>query len=164
MVRPSPARAPPEASRHRGGRHHRLHCQGPARLRRAGTAPAVELHGITKRFPGVVANKDIEITVRRGTVHAIVEENGAGKSTLMKILYGVQQPDEGTIAVNGQTLTLRSPTDAINAGIGMVFQHFMLADNLTSSRTSSSARRSCTASARKPARRSKRSPTPTGSG
>ena len=95
------------------------------------TAPAVELHGITKRFPGVVANKDIEITVRRGTVHAIVGENGAGKSTLMKILYGVQQPDEGTIDVNGQTLTLRSPTDAINAGIGMVFQHFMLADNLT---------------------------------
>ena len=95
------------------------------------TAPAVELHGITKRFPGVVANKDIEIIVRRGTVHAIVGENGAGKSTLMKILYGVQQPDEGTIAVNGQTLTLRSPTDAINAGIGMVFQHFMLADNLT---------------------------------
>src|SRR6185436_9568908 len=92
---------------------------------------AVELHGITKRFPGVVANKDIEITVRRGSVHAIVGENGAGKSTLMKILYGVQQPDEGTIAVNGQTLTLRSPTDAINAGIGMVFQHFMLADNLT---------------------------------
>jgi ABC-type uncharacterized transport system ATPase subunit len=93
--------------------------------------PAVELHGITKRFPGVVANKDIEMTVRPGTVHAIVGENGAGKSTLMKILYGVQQPDEGTIEVNGQTLSLRSPTDAINAGIGMVFQHFMLADNLT---------------------------------
>ena len=92
---------------------------------------AVELHGITKRFPGVVANKDIELSVRRGTVHAIVGENGAGKSTLMKILYGVQQPDEGTIAVNGQQLTLKSPTDAIKAGIGMVFQHFMLADNLT---------------------------------
>ena len=61
----------------------------------------VELHGITKRFPGVVANKDIEMTVRRGTVHAIVGENGAGKSTLMKILYGVQQPDEGTISVEG---------------------------------------------------------------
>ncbi|WP_141848794.1 ABC transporter ATP-binding protein [Lapillicoccus jejuensis] len=93
--------------------------------------PAVELHGITKRFPGVVANKDIEITVRRGTVHAIVGENGAGKSTLMKILYGVQQPDEGTIAVDGTTMALKSPTDAIKAGIGMVFQHFMLADNLT---------------------------------
>ncbi|MEP6629092.1 MAG: ATP-binding cassette domain-containing protein, partial [Lapillicoccus sp.] len=96
-----------------------------------GSVPAVELHGITKRFPGVVANKDIEITVKRGTVHAIVGENGAGKSTLMKILYGVQQPDEGTIAIDGTTRSLRSPTDAINAGIGMVFQHFMLADNLT---------------------------------
>lgn len=92
---------------------------------------AVELHGITKRFPGVVANKDIELSVRRGTVHAIVGENGAGKSTLMKILYGVQQPDEGTISVNGRQLVLKSPTDAINAGIGMVFQHFMLADNFT---------------------------------
>src|SRR6185312_7471517 len=91
----------------------------------------VRLRGIGKTFPGVIANHDIDIDVRRGTVHAIVGENGAGKSTLMKILYGVQQPDEGTIAVNGQTLTLRSPTDAINAGIGMVFQHFMLADNLT---------------------------------
>jgi len=98
----------------------------------AGASSAVvELHGITKRFPGVVANKDIEITVKRGTVHAIVGENGAGKSTLMKILYGVQQPDEGTIAINGTELVLKSPTDAIRAGIGMVFQHFMLADNLT---------------------------------
>ncbi|MGZ4781845.1 MAG: ABC transporter ATP-binding protein [Oryzihumus sp.] len=94
-------------------------------------APAVELRGITKRFPGVVANKDIEITVRRGTVHAIVGENGAGKSTLMKILYGVQRPDEGTITVDGREVHLHSPSDAIDAGIGMVFQHFMLADNLT---------------------------------
>src|SRR6476469_2796118 len=94
-------------------------------------APAVELRGITKRFPGVVANKDIEITVRRGTVHAIVGENGAGKSTLMKILYGVQRPDEGSISVDGRVVSLHSPSDAIGAGIGMVFQHFMLADNLT---------------------------------
>jgi len=92
---------------------------------------AVELSGITKRFPGVVANSDIQLKVRRGTIHAIVGENGAGKSTLMKILYGVQAPDEGTIAINGEPITLRSPTDAIRAGIGMVFQHFMLADNLT---------------------------------
>ncbi len=92
---------------------------------------AVELEGITKRFPGVVANKDIGFPVRRGTVHAIVGENGAGKSTLMKILYGVQRPDEGTIKVNGQVVNLHSPSDAIRAGIGMVFQHFMLADNLT---------------------------------
>ncbi|GAB3433877.1 ABC transporter ATP-binding protein [Phycicoccus ginsengisoli] len=93
--------------------------------------PAVELEGITKRFPGVVANKDITFAVRRGTVHAIVGENGAGKSTLMKILYGVQRPDEGTITVDGKVVDLHSPSDAIAAGIGMVFQHFMLADNLT---------------------------------
>ena len=79
----------------------------------------------------MVANKDITFSVRRGTVHAIVGENGAGKSTLMKILYGVQRPDEGTIKVNGQLVNLHSPSDAIAAGIGMVFQHFMLADNLT---------------------------------
>ena len=78
-----------------------------------------------------MANKDIAFTVRRGTVHAIVGENGAGKSTLMKILYGVQRPDEGSIKVNGQLVNLHSPSDAIAAGIGMVFQHFMLADNLT---------------------------------
>ena len=92
---------------------------------------AVELQGITKRFPGVVANKDISLAVRRGTIHAIVGENGAGKSTLMKILYGVQLPDEGTIRVEGVETVLSSPQLAIQAGIGMVFQHFMLADNLT---------------------------------
>ena len=92
---------------------------------------AVAVRGITKRFPGVVANKDIDITVRRGSIHALVGENGAGKSTLMKILYGVQKADEGTIAVDGQELTLNSPADAIAAGIGMVFQHFKLADNFT---------------------------------
>lgn len=98
----------------------------------AGGEPlAVELEGITKRFPGVVANRDISLKVRRGTIHAIVGENGAGKSTLMKILYGVQQPDEGTIAINGEQVVLKSPTEAIRVGIGMVFQHFMLADNLT---------------------------------
>ncbi|MGH8891922.1 MAG: ABC transporter ATP-binding protein [Actinomycetes bacterium] len=91
----------------------------------------MELQGITKRFPGVVANKDVNIAVRRGQVHAIVGENGAGKSTLMKILYGVQRPDEGTINVDGREVHLHSPADAIDAGIGMVFQHFMLADNLT---------------------------------
>ena len=98
----------------------------------AGGEPlAVELRGITKRFPGVVANRDIALSVRKGTIHAIVGENGAGKSTLMKILYGVQPPDEGTIAINGERVELKSPIDAIRAGIGMVFQHFMLADNLT---------------------------------
>ncbi|WP_370414525.1 ABC transporter ATP-binding protein [Streptomyces fradiae] len=97
----------------------------------ASSPPAVELHGITKRFPGVVANKDIAITVRKGTVHALIGENGAGKSTLMKILYGMQKPDEGTIAVDGEQVTFASPGDAIARGIGMVHQHFMLADNLT---------------------------------
>ncbi|MDT0473462.1 ABC transporter ATP-binding protein [Streptomyces sp. DSM 41014] len=92
---------------------------------------AVELAGITKRFPGVVANHDIHLTVRKGTVHALVGENGAGKSTLMKILYGMQKPDEGTIAVDGVQVTFASPADAIARGIGMVHQHFMLADNLT---------------------------------
>ncbi|MCX4436140.1 MULTISPECIES: ABC transporter ATP-binding protein [Streptomyces] len=92
---------------------------------------AVELVGITKRFPGVVANHDIHLTVRKGTVHALVGENGAGKSTLMKILYGMQKPDEGTIAVDGEQVGFSSPADAIVRGIGMVHQHFMLADNLT---------------------------------
>jgi len=87
--------------------------------------------GITKRFPGVVANSDIRLSVRKGTVHALVGENGAGKSTLMKILYGMQKPDEGTIAVDGEHVTFSSPADAIARGIGMVHQHFMLADNLT---------------------------------
>ncbi|MFJ8801419.1 ABC transporter ATP-binding protein [Streptomyces sp. NPDC102487] len=96
-----------------------------------GQATAVELAGITKRFPGVVANHDIHLSVRKGTVHALVGENGAGKSTLMKILYGMQKPDEGTIAVDGEHVTFSSPADAIVRGIGMVHQHFMLADNLT---------------------------------
>jgi simple sugar transport system ATP-binding protein len=97
----------------------------------APTQAAVELRGITKRFPGVVANRDINITVQRGHVHAIVGENGAGKSTLMKILYGMQRPDEGTITIDGRPVTFHTPSDAIAAGVGMVHQHFMLADNLT---------------------------------
>ncbi|MGW7540568.1 ABC transporter ATP-binding protein [Streptomyces sp. NPDC054770] len=97
----------------------------------AETTAAVELAGITKRFPGVVANHDIHLSVRKGTVHALVGENGAGKSTLMKILYGMQKPDEGTITVDGEQAAFSSPADAIARGIGMVHQHFMLADNLT---------------------------------
>ena len=93
--------------------------------------PAVRLVGITKRFPGVVANRDVTLEVRAGTVHAVVGENGAGKSTLMKILYGMQRPDEGTIEFGGTPVTLSGPADAIRAGIGMVHQHFKLADNLT---------------------------------
>lgn len=91
----------------------------------------VELSGIGKRFPGVIANHDVSLRIRPGTVHALIGENGAGKSTLMKILYGVQPADDGTITVDGQQRSFSSPTDAIEVGIGMVFQHFMLADNLT---------------------------------
>ena len=91
----------------------------------------VQLTGITKTFPGVRANYDIDIAVRRGTVHAIVGENGAGKSTLMKTLYGMHRPDSGTIAIDGKAVTLRSPSDAIALGVGMVHQHFQLADNFT---------------------------------
>jgi general nucleoside transport system ATP-binding protein len=91
----------------------------------------VELRGITKRFPGVVANHDVDLTVRRSTVHAIVGENGAGKSTLMKTLYGMHRPEEGTIALDGEQVVLSSPSDAIARGVGMVHQHFQLADNLT---------------------------------
>ncbi len=93
--------------------------------------PAIHLSGITKRYPGVVANKDVELKVMPAEVHAIVGENGAGKSTLMKILYGMVHPDEGTIEIRGQRVHFRSPKDAIDAGIGMVHQHFMLAGNLT---------------------------------
>ena len=94
-------------------------------------APVVELEGITKRFPGVVANREVRLAVDAGQVHAVVGENGAGKSTLMKILYGMQRPDEGTIRVRGEQVRFSDPGDAIAAGIGMVHQHFMLADNLT---------------------------------
>lgn len=97
----------------------------------ANSENAVELTGIWKRFPGVIANSNVNLKVRRGTVHAVVGENGAGKSTLMKILYGMQKPDEGQILVNGAAQDFDSPSDAIEVGIGMVHQHFMLADNLT---------------------------------
>ena len=96
-----------------------------------GQTPAIELRDIVKRFPGVVANDGVNLTVMPGTIHAIVGENGAGKSTLMKILYGAQPADEGRILVGGIEQHFRSPRDAIAIGIGMVFQHFMLADNLT---------------------------------
>src|SRR5437763_6284748 len=94
-------------------------------------APVIELRGITKRFPGVVANSDVNLTVGRGGVHAVVGENGAGKATLMKTLYGMHQPDEGTILLEGRPVVFKTPTAAIAAGIGMVHQNFMLADNFT---------------------------------
>jgi simple sugar transport system ATP-binding protein len=96
------------------------------------SAPTVlELKGITKRFPGVVANDHVDFDLRRGEVHALLGENGAGKSTLMNVLYGLYQPDEGEIRVNGKTVAIRSPKDAIDLGIGMVHQHFMLIPVMT---------------------------------
>ena len=89
-------------------------------------APILELRGITKRFPGVLANDHIDLTLDKGEVHALLGENGAGKTTLMNILYGLYQPDEGEIIVNDKPITVHSPSDAIAAGIGMVHQHFML--------------------------------------
>jgi general nucleoside transport system ATP-binding protein len=86
----------------------------------------VELRGITKRFPGVVACDGVDLSVESGEVHALLGENGAGKSTLMNILFGLYRPDEGEILLDGEPLTARSPADAIAAGVGMVHQHFML--------------------------------------
>src|SRR6184192_4296382 len=89
-------------------------------------ALVLELRGITKRFPGVVANDRVDLDLRRHEVHALLGENGAGKSTLMNILYGLYKPDEGEILVGGKLASFRSASDAIDAGIGMVHQHFML--------------------------------------
>lgn len=91
----------------------------------------VELRGITKRFPGVIANEDINLEIHRGEIHAICGENGAGKSTLMKIIYGMQPPDEGSILLYGKETHFHSPREAIDSGIGMVHQHFMLSGNLS---------------------------------
>ena len=93
--------------------------------------PVLELRGITKQFPGVLANDHVDFDLRRGEVHALLGENGAGKSTLMNILYGLYQPDEGEILVKGEPVRFHSPKDAINRGIGMVHQHFMLIPVMT---------------------------------
>ena len=89
------------------------------------------MRGVTKRFPGVVANDDVSFEVARGEVHALLGENGAGKTTLMNVLTGLYRPDEGEIEVGGRSVELHSPRDAIEAGIGMVHQHFRLVETLT---------------------------------
>ncbi len=91
----------------------------------------LELTNITKRFPGVLANDSVDFTVEAGQVHTLLGENGAGKSTLMKIVYGLYKPDEGEIRFKGETVKLASPNDAIQRGIGMIHQHFMLVPTLT---------------------------------
>lgn len=93
--------------------------------------PVLELKGIVKRFPGVVANDSIDLTLFPGEIHAILGENGAGKSTLMNVLYGLLSPDAGTILVDGEPVHYTSPADAISRGIGMVHQHFMLIPVMT---------------------------------
>ncbi|HET7142647.1 MAG TPA: ABC transporter ATP-binding protein [Anaerolineales bacterium] len=92
---------------------------------------SIEMRGITKRFPGVLASDHVDFDVKSGEVHALLGENGAGKSTLMKILYGMYHADEGRILLNGKPVTITSPNDAINFGIGMIHQHFMLVPTLT---------------------------------
>ena len=86
----------------------------------------LELKGITKRVPSVVANEGIDLTVMPGEIHALLGENGAGKSTLMNVLYGLYQPDEGEIRIGGRPAAFHSPKDAIEHGLGMLHQHFML--------------------------------------
>src|SRR3954451_15455479 len=97
----------------------------------AAATNVLEMRGITKAFPGIVANDHIDFELRRGEVHALLGENGAGKSTLMNVVYGLYRPDEGEILIKGAPVTLHSSSDAIQHGIGMVHQHFMLIPVMT---------------------------------
>src|SRR5881227_1364031 len=97
----------------------------------ASTAPAVRLLGITKRFPGVVANEEVDFEAAAGEDHALLGENGAGKTTLSNILTGLYRPDEGEILLSGRPVEFHSPRDAIAAGIAMVHQHFRLVSPFT---------------------------------
>ncbi len=96
-----------------------------------GAAPRLQLIGITKAYPAVVANSGVSLTVQPGEIHAVLGENGAGKSTLMKIIYGAVKPDAGTVRIDGQSVVVRNPQQARALGIAMVFQHFSLFDTLT---------------------------------
>ncbi|MFJ8061208.1 ABC transporter ATP-binding protein [Streptomyces sp. NPDC096142] len=93
--------------------------------------PAVELRGITKRFPGTLANDSVDLTVRRGEIHALMGENGAGKSTLMSVLYGMERADAGSVRIDGREVSFGDPSAAMAAGLGMVHQSFKLFDSLT---------------------------------
>jgi simple sugar transport system ATP-binding protein len=97
----------------------------------ADATPVLELRGITKRFPGELANDSVDLDLQRGEIHALLGENGAGKSTLMNILYGLYRPDEGEILLEGRRVSFSSAKEAIEAGIGMVHQHFMLIPVMT---------------------------------
>ena len=92
---------------------------------------SVEMRGITKRFPGVLANDGVNFDIRAGEIHALLGENGAGKSTLMRVLYGLYPAESGEIFVNGEPAKIKSPTDALRQGIGMIHQHFQLVPAFT---------------------------------
>jgi len=91
----------------------------------------LEVEGVTKRFPGVLANDNVNLRLRRGEILALLGENGAGKSTLMNVIYGLYHPDEGTIRIKGREIHFTSPREAIHSGIGMVHQHFQLVNVMT---------------------------------
>ena len=92
---------------------------------------AVEMLHITKRFPGIIANDDITLQLKKGEIHALLGENGAGKSTLMSVLFGLYTPEEGEIRINGKNAKIKNPNDANDLGIGMVHQHFKLVECFT---------------------------------
>jgi general nucleoside transport system ATP-binding protein len=108
-----------------------IESEGPPFVASPGTPPIVLLRGISKYFPGVIANANVELELRPGEIHALLGENGAGKSTLMNILTGIYQPDAGEIIIDGYTATFASPLEAIAMGIGMVHQHFKLVQAFT---------------------------------
>ena len=91
----------------------------------------LEARGLTKRFPGVLANENVDLVLHEGEILALLGENGAGKSTLMKILYGLYQPEEGFVKLDGQQVSIHSPVDSIALGIGMIHQHYMLVPTLS---------------------------------
>ncbi len=96
-----------------------------------GSPYAIEMLNITKRFPGIIANDNITLQLKKGEIHALLGENGAGKSTLMSVLFGLYQPEEGVIKKDGQVVSIKDPNDANALGIGMVHQHFKLVECFT---------------------------------